>query len=372
MAEAQPPPVALPQTQRAQILHEFNQPYTYTPDHTLPISTPSDLKGHEILVRVAAASYCHTDHVFASGAMQPQLPRIGSHEFAGTIHSFGPALSSPEAQNELGLSVGQLVGVPGRAKGPCGSCEECRSGKSAGDAQGYGVWCSKAGNLGLSVDGGWQEWCVVDGRQVAPVPTTSEGESKMAAVDVAPLMCAGVTVWSALKRAGLKMDALSPNSDHSGRLDNAGLAIAILGAGGGLGHLGVQFASRLGATVIAADVGPSALALCREIASECAGYSNAGRVHVVDSAATSAAQLKSQQPELFNAAQDALEDEIGAHASIILPEAQAAFNWGMAVLKNHARCVVVSFPKDGWKFQHETLSSGILRLWAFSLVETKI
>ena len=342
-------PEPLPQHQRAAILSSFNKPYTLTKQHPVP-PAPT---GHEILIRVLAASYCHTDHVFAHGLFPAYqtLPRIGCHEFAGVIHSFGPELSSPEAQAKLRLQEGQLVGCPGRAKGPCGACEECASGEAAGDAAGYGVWCSRAGNLGLSLDGGWQEWCVVDGRQVAPVPDTKAESGKgMEAVDVAPLMCAGVTVWSALKKAGLDMTALAQGNE-AGLQRNRKLKIAIVGAGGGLGHLGVQFASALGATVIAADAGESAQKMCREIADECASRSGAGKVHVVDSAATSASSLKSEQPESFNASSKQPAGEIGADASIILPEAQPAFDWGMGVLKNHGRCVIVSFPKDGWKFQ---------------------
>lgn len=314
----------VPATQRAQVLKAFNEPYTLETAHP----TPPAPKGYELLVQVKAASYCHTDAVFASGAMQQVLPRIGSHEFAGVIHSFGP--EAQRAASTLGLSEGMMVGVPGRALGPCGECQECASGEAAGDYPGYGVWCTKAGNLGLSSDGGWQEWSIVDARQVAPVP------SGMEPVEVAPLMCAGVTVWSAIQKAGINMED---------KKKNEGKRVAILGAGGGLGHLGVQFASLLGVEVLAVDVG-GALKLAEDVKQGVEAKGGAA-VHVVD-ARDNADEVKTR---LFGDAKPGLEGERGCDASIILPEAQAAFDFGMAILRNHSTCVVVSFPKDGWKFQ---------------------
>ncbi|ETN40112.1 uncharacterized protein HMPREF1541_04387 [Cyphellophora europaea CBS 101466] len=314
----------VPATQRAQVLKAFNEPYTFTATHP----TPPAPKDYELLVQVKAASYCHTDAVFASGAMQQVLPRIGSHEFCGVIHSFGP--KAQEAAAALGLKEGMIVGCPGRALNPCGECQECASGEAAGDYPGYGVWCTKAGNLGLTSDGGWQEWAIVDSRQVAPVP---EG---LAAVEVAPLMCAGVTIWSAIEKAGV---------DMADKMKNKNKRVAVLGAGGGLGHLGVQFASLLGVEVLAVDVG-DALKMTEEVKKETEALGG-GKVHVVD-ARHDPTEVKSR---IFGEVAPGLEGERGCDASIVLPEAQAAFDFGMAILKNHSKCVVVSFPKDGWKFQ---------------------
>ncbi|KAB8228885.1 chaperonin 10-like protein [Aspergillus alliaceus] len=163
---------------RAQVLKAFNTPYVLKT--LLKLAEPT---GQDILVNVKAASYCHTDAVFASGAMWQDLPRVGSHEFAGEIVAMGP-----DVPPELGLKVGAGVGVPGRAFHPCGSCYQCNN--NDGDPDKYGVYCTKAGNLGLSRDGGFQEFCITDSRQVAPIP------SNMTAVETAPLMCAGLTIWS--------------------------------------------------------------------------------------------------------------------------------------------------------------------------------
>lgn len=198
---------------RAQVLEAFNTPYKLK-----DIPKPKEPLDHDLLIQVLAASYCHTDAVFASGTMFQDLPRIGSHEFAGRILSLGPSVSP-----SLGLEIGQEIGVPGRAFRPCGHCYECR--ENDGDPAGYGVWCTRAGNLGLTKDGGFQEYALVDSRQVAPIP---EG---FTALDTAPLMCAGLTIWNALEAAGV---------DVCDKGKNVGKYVAIMGAGGGLGHLGVS------------------------------------------------------------------------------------------------------------------------------------
>src|ERR1700761_3600242 len=99
---------SLPTTMQAQVLTSFNEPYKLT---TLPLPTPTD---HDLLIKVGAASYCHTDLVYASGDMGDTLPIISCHEFAGTIVSAGPVAFSAVPS----LSVGTRVGVPGRSYRP--------------------------------------------------------------------------------------------------------------------------------------------------------------------------------------------------------------------------------------------------------------
>jgi D-arabinose 1-dehydrogenase-like Zn-dependent alcohol dehydrogenase len=309
---------------RAQVLQRFNEPYTFTTEHPSPPAP----QGHELLIHVQAASYCHTDAVFASGAMQQGLPRIGSHEFAGVIDALGPEAETVAKQR--GLSKGDLVGVPGRAFNPCGECGECV--ENDGDMKGYGVWCTRASNLGLTRDGGFQEWCLVDARQVARAPS----QGGMTPVEIAPLMCAGVTVWNALEAAGVQTQ---------GKSNGEGKSVAILGAGGGLGHLGVQFAARLGWTVVAVDT-TAAMGMLQDVVEKLGD--DGKRVHVVDALKESVEDAKKR---IFGAAVQGLDGEKGCDSSIILPESQSAFDFGMAVLKNHGTCVAVSFPKDGWKFK---------------------
>lgn len=296
---------------RAQSLGRFNTPYQYTSSHPLP----SPPQGHDILIRVLAASYCHTDAVFASGQMQPDLPRIGCHEFAGEITAIGATVSS-----SLGLAVGTKVGVPGRAYQPCGMCSECND--NDGDAEGYSPYCPKSSNLGLTADGGFQEYVCVDSRQVVPIPAGMEPK------EVAPLMCAGITVWAAIERAG------------GGTMLGNGRWIAISGAGGGLGHLGVQFAVRLGWKVVAVDAADNPIELLTNIMQELGSKSE--DVIIVDARTKEANVIKTQ------VGGGELDGEKGVEAVLILPESQNAMDYGMALVKDHGTCVVVSFPERGF------------------------
>lgn len=301
---------------RAQVLEAFNTPYKL-----VDMPKPPSPTGKNILVRVDAASYCHTDAVFASGAMSRNLPRVGSHEFAGTIVALGPDVSPT-----LALQVGTKVGVPGRAFNPCGTCFECTH--NEGDPEGYSVWCTKAGNLGLSRDGGFQEYCLADSRQVAPMP---EG---LDAVNTAPLMCAGLTIWNALRTSGVKMEKGA----------NEGFTVAISGAGGGLGHLGVQFAAKLGCSVIAVDVSVKALQLLKEVVKDLGPLGS--KVAIVNGTEQKAEEVR---VAVCGTPEPALEGEKGADALLVLPEAQKALEYGMKLLKKPRRMRDGEFPK-GWVF----------------------
>lgn len=295
------------ETMLAAVLERFNEPYVLK-----DIPRPGPPEGHDLLIKVLAASYCHTDAVFASGAMAKDLPRIGCHEFAGEIVSLGPEVSS-----HLGLAEGTRVGVPGRAYHPCSSCFECTNpGK---DAPGYSVYCPRAGNLGLTRDGGFQQYCLVDSRQVAPIP---EG---MTAVETAPLMCAGLTIWAALHHEKLRSVR----------------KIGILGAGGGLGHLGVQFAAHLGLEIIAIDTNDQSLALLERLVGRMGPVGR--QVKVVDVRKQDASAILELVGETNSANKP--PTELGLEAVILLPESQRAFDTGMELLRNHGTMVVVSFPE---------------------------
>lgn len=298
-------------THLAAVLEVFNTPYALK---QVPTPDEAALQGHDVLIKVLAASYCHTDSVFASGKLSQALPRVGCHEFAGEIIALGPEAASYSRQD---IAVGVRVGVPGRAFRPCGTCWECQhTGK---DPLGYSTYCPRAGNLGLTIDGGFQEYAVADGRQVAPLP------DGLPFTQAAPLMCAGVTIWSALQHERVK----------------SAKRIAILGAGGGLGHLGVQFAAHLGMEVLAIDASDKGVELMENIK---AGMGEAGnRVFVGDGRTHSVDQLKTLIGETGDARPPT---EVGVEAVIMLPESQHAFDLGLQLLRNHGTMVVVSFPTN--------------------------
>lgn len=301
---------SLPDAMRGQFLEAYQQPYTL---RTVPL--PRLTHPDDVLVKVDAASYCHTDYVLAQGQM-PGLPHafphVGSHEFAGTVVSHFERPSADAAR----LHVGTRVGVTGRAYHACRECFECRGSRDAvsQDEEGYSVYCTQAENNGISKDGGFAEYAVVDARQVAPIPDA------LSAVETAPLMCAGITIYAALKRCQLQ----------------PGDRVAIMGAGGGLGHLGLQYATKMGLKVLGVDAADGPLNLAKSL--------NTG-ARIVDARSENAADVVQDI-----GAEDGKKHvgEKGVDAVIILPESQAAFDYGMSLLKTHGKCVVVSFPENGF------------------------
>ena len=249
--------------------------------------------------------------------MGKTLPLVPCHEFAGTVISLGPAV--PASSN---LVNGTRVGVPGRAYHPCGLCNECRNSE---DGNGYSVYCPKAGNNGITRDGGFQEYALVDSGQVVPIP------DELSFVETAPLMCAGLTVFAALKRCKLER----------------GDTVGIVGCGGGLGHLGLQFAIEMGYRVVGVDNADGPL----QLAKSCLKPPPSAAL-IFDARNTDAESILSSLPE---SAAAALSSERGIPAVLILPESQAAFSFGMSLLRPHGRCVVVSFPEKGFNFSAKDL-----------------
>ncbi|KAF5623619.1 alcohol dehydrogenase 1 [Fusarium sp. NRRL 25303] len=295
-----------PRTQTAAVVEQFGKPYSFK-----QIPCPKDPEGHDILIKVLAASYCHTDAVFAAGLLSQDLPRIGCHEFAGEVIALGPSVS-----DHRGIALGIKIGVPGRAYHPCGTCFECTH--PGQDDMGYSPYCPSAGNLGLTRDGGFQEYCLVDSRQVAVLP------GSLPPTQAAPLMCAGLTIWSALQHE---------------KVQNA-QRVGIIGAGGGLGHIGVQFAAYLGKEVLAVDATDQALGLVQKVKESLGEVGK--NIFISDARREDSEVLKA----MLRPADDALPTEVGLDAVILLPESQKAFDTGMKLLKNHGTMVVVSFPSE--------------------------
>jgi len=301
---------------KAQCLEAFNTPYVLREQPLPSFTSPYDL-----LIKVDAASYCHTDAVLAAGEMlpnPPSFPHVGCHEFAGTVVAIAPDAVPPAT----GFRPGDRVGVSSRAFHPCGVCDECLDDSSPdSDPPGYSAYCPAQKSNGISMDGGFREYAVVDSRQVAPIP------DGLTAVETAPLMCAGVTIYAALKKCGLK----------------PGQRVGIVGCGGGLGHLGLQFAVKMGYEVFGIDNGNGPLALARGL--------NTG-ARIIDARVEDAEEI-ARQVGLSDGKNH--RGEMGLDAVIILPESQKAFDYGINLLKNHGKCVVVSFPKAGFHLSSRDL-----------------
>lgn len=313
----------LPPSMKAQCLDGFNKPYDFR-----EVPLPAFTSPYDVLIKVEAASFCHTDAVLAAGLMPPHppsFPIIGCHEFVGTVvavpdeqeqSSDTAAVVAPPASLRL-FRPGERVAVCCNKYRACGECDECRTdtGTLTTDPPGFSISCPEGLVSGISRDGGFAEYAVVDARQLIPIP---EG---MTAVQTAPMMCAGVTIYTAIQKC-----ALSP-----------GQRIGIVGCGGGLGHLGLQFAAKMGLEVFGVDNADEPLALARGLNVTGARIIDARREDA-DSIAREIGQRDGKQHR----------SEMGLDAVIILPESQQAFDYGVKLLRNHGKCVIVSFPKAGF------------------------
>jgi D-arabinose 1-dehydrogenase-like Zn-dependent alcohol dehydrogenase len=181
----------------------------------------------QVRIRVLACGVCHSDSSTKEGLWPGlQYPRVPGHEIAGVIDKLGPDV-------EAWWRTGQRVGV-GWHGGHCGHCEYCRRGDF--------LLCVRALIPGLSYDGGYAEYMTAPQEALARIP------DDLSDADAAPLLCAGVTTFNALR--------------HSGA--GPGDVVAILGIGG-LGHLGVQFARKLGYVTVAIARGQDKAPLAREL-----------------------------------------------------------------------------------------------------------
>lgn len=180
----------------------------------------------EAVIRVHACGVCHSD-MFAKEGGYPGVshPVVPGHEIAGVIEALGEGVR--------GWEVGQRVGV-GWFGGNCGHCEQCR--------RGHFIDCENMETPGITIDGGYADYVLVRASAMASLPDDLGYE------DAAPLLCAGITTYNALR--------------HSGA--TAGDRVAILGVGG-LGHLGVQFAARMGFHTIAIARGRDKEELARRL-----------------------------------------------------------------------------------------------------------
>ncbi len=208
---------------RAAVLHKPGEPLRFE-----DVPTPKPGPG-EILIRVRACGVCHTDLHLAAGEWRlPKLPLILGHEAVGVVEAVGDGATQ--------FRPGDRAGVPW-IYSTCGTCEFCASDREA--------LCPNVVVTGFMVDGGYAQYLKAPATHAVAVPKGLEF------VSAAPLYCAGLTPYRALKAAGLAL----------------GQTVAVWGVGG-LGHYAVQIAHAAGARVVAVDIAAEKLALARELGAE--------------------------------------------------------------------------------------------------------
>jgi propanol-preferring alcohol dehydrogenase len=214
---------------KAAVVTSFDRPLSV---EDVPVPEPGP---EQALVRIETCGLCHTDIHAARGdwPIKPSPPFVPGHEGVGIVERLG-------AGNAHGLEVGARVALPWLGYS-CGHCRHCNGG--------WETLCESQVNTGYGMNGGFAEYAVGFARNVVRVPDGVDP------ADAAPLTCAGVTTYKAVKVSGARSSSV----------------VAVFGAGG-LGHLAVQYARITGAAVIAVDVNEARLQEARELGAE----------HVVD------------------------------------------------------------------------------------------
>ncbi|WP_236794258.1 zinc-dependent alcohol dehydrogenase [Amycolatopsis sp. GM8] len=248
----------------------------------LPVPEPGP---GQVLVRMEASGVCHTDIHAAHGdwPVKPEPPFVPGHEGVGVVEKLGPG---------AGLhGVGERVAIAwlGSACGTCGHC-----------VSGWETLCEAQQNSGYSIDGAYAEYAVADDRYVVTVPP------EVSSFEAAPLTCAGVTTFKAIK-----VSRLAP-----------GETAAVFGIGG-LGHLALQYARLAGARVIAVDLEDEKLDLALDLGAD----------------------------EIVNARRrdpvEAIRAYGGADVSVALATSSQAFDQAYGALRRGGRLVCVALPADG-------------------------
>ncbi len=263
---------------KAAVVTGFDRPLEIT-DRAVP--EPGD---GQVLVRIEASGLCHTDIHAARGdwPVKPTPPFVPGHEGVGVVERLGERVT--------GVAVGDRVAIPWLGYA-CGRCEYCVDGRE--------TLCESQVNTGYGVDGGHAEFAVAHADHVVRVP---DGVSSL---DAAPLTCAGVTTYKAIKVSGLRPTERA----------------AIFGIGG-LGHLALQYARIFGAETIAVDVTDAKLALATEL----------GADHTVNADTTDPVA--------------AIRELGGADVAVVLAATPVVLEQAHASLRRGGRLVLVSLPKD--------------------------
>jgi alcohol dehydrogenase, propanol-preferring len=264
---------------KAAVVRKFGEPLVME-DRPIPEPGPG-----QVTVRMQASGLCHTDIHAAHGdwPVKPTPPFVPGHEGVGTVYAVGDGVT--------GHVVGDVVAAPWLGYA-CGNCKHCLTG--------WETLCLKQQNTGYSIDGCYAEYFVADAAFVGKVP------AGISPYEAAPLSCAGVTTYKAVKVGNVRPTDL----------------VAISGIGG-LGHLALQYAKIFGGTVAAIDITDEKLQLAKELGADI----------VIDA--------RTQDPAAV------LQSHGGADVAIGLAVDDKSFATAYGALRRGGRLVLVALPAAG-------------------------
>jgi alcohol dehydrogenase, propanol-preferring len=284
---------------KAAVLHQFKNPLVIE-----DVPRPS-VGANDLLIRVEACGVCHSDLHVADGDW-PQftsitkMPLILGHEIAGRVVEKGGAVRE--------FQIGDRVGMPW-IYWTCGECEFCREGNEN--------LCAKQKITGVTVDGGFGEYVKAPASHATKIP------DGLSAAEAAPLFCAGVTVYRALKQAQISQ----------------GQRLAIFGIGG-LGHLAVQMGRELGAEIIAIDTADEKLRLAESL----------GAGNGLNAASTNVAKE--------------LRATGGVHVALVTSAAKAAYDMAFACVRPTGKLLAVGLPSENVCFPAIMMAAKEVRIQA--------
>lgn len=267
------------------------------------------IRDNELLIRVHAAGFCHSDLQVLQGQFKSPLGMIPSHEPAGVIVKIGAGCGN---EWKVGDRVGAL-----NFKNSCGSCSGCGLAVRK-DSRLDPRFCDNRETAGFQHDGAFAEYLAIDPETTVRLPPSLPFDQ------AAPLMCAGATVWGSLERATVGLGPGDP--------------VAIVGIGG-LGSLGLQFAAAMGFRTIAVDSRPAGRQLAVEMAKE-----SLRPALVVDSDSKDAT---AQILEFTNGE--------GVAAVVACTDSLPANNWALTLLRTGGVMGVLGLPAENWRFDSSAI-----------------
>lgn len=276
--------VQVPSEQYAQVLEKKGGPLQYK---KIPVQKPGP---DEVLVNVKFSGVCHTDlHAFKGDwPLERKIPLVGGHEGAGIVVARGQLVEDVE--------IGDRVGI----KWINGSCLNCYYCERADEPL-----CQKALLSGYTVDGSFQQYAIAKAVHVARIPDGVD------LAESAPILCAGLTVYKGLKESGAR----------------PGDSIAIVGAGGGLGTLAIQYARGMGLHVIAIDGSAEKGELCKKL----------GATAYVDFKTTK---------NLVSEVKAATSDGLGPAAALLVAAQEKPFQQATEYVRSRGVVVCIGLPAD--------------------------
>ncbi|OOQ91287.1 hypothetical protein PEBR_00428 [Penicillium brasilianum] len=302
-----------PNTMKAALCKEPGQPLVI---ENVPVPTPT---GRNVLVRVQVASLCHSDLLMTSpkGGLTT-LPQIIGHEAISIVEALGPDAAP------FGIKPGDQIGAP-LWQDMCLECWEC---KNIGPQ-----YCPKITLKGLSSAGYFAEYALVDAATAVVIPRLEGGDADVSPAQLAPIFCAGITVWDALERAQIR----------------PGETVAIVGVGG-LGEIATKYAHALGAKVLGLDVHDGQLESVRD------GGSADGILNT-----------RELQPEDVKARIAAMNHGRMVDAVVVTSGSVAAYQTGISILRPDGRLMVVGIPHEPM-----SLNLGMVALQSFRIIGAKV